>query len=459
MIRFRSRRQKPQLGSGGRAVGGGIGRHSDRGDAQRARDRELASRRTIERERDLAASATRDHDLTLSRELAAAEDPKANGAADFSRRQLTRSLMRPLAEARTREGFTTTRGGRVSPVDPEPPLPTPARPGLAARGGAAHCRAGAADAAGSAATAGATTAAAGATTAAAGAAAAATAAACRARRQVSAVVCSPRQHGQGTAGKAASTCTSMSHGRRRGARWRRCRWSTPPPRLGLRPYRWRCHRPSRDCRSVQDLSGAGRRRGVGRRCRGRQPGLKGPGVDVHVREQIHGRLLHLRAVRTGTGVARVVEAPGPLHRAGAEDERAAVVAVEREVMGRWAVLVHAAFVHQNFDVVSFGGREADHPGRPPSVVEVLVPLIPERSLGESRGLTRAQVRHARVPPQPQVAVGGRDLDRARPGVHLGAGSRQRVLGVRAPGVPQSRPSRQVPVQMPLGSGPVPCVVL
>ena len=65
--------------------------------------------------------------------------------------------------------------------------------------------------------------------------------------------------------------------------------------------------------------------------RGRdESGLDGQRLHAHVGEQVDRRLLHRRVGRGVAAIVIAVEAPRPLHRAGAEHERAARVPVQRQ---------------------------------------------------------------------------------------------------------------------------------
>ena len=68
---------------------------------------------------------------------------------------------------------------------------------------------------------------------------------------------------------------------------------------------------------------------------GIRPSLQGGGLDAHVGEQVHGRLLHVEV--GGAPIRRVVvtvQSPRPLDRARAEHQRAARGPVQRQVVGR-----------------------------------------------------------------------------------------------------------------------------
>ncbi len=88
----------------------------------------------------------------------------------------------------------------------------------------------------------------------------------------------------------------------------------------------------------------GRRRGDHRgrggmvsRCSSRhEPGLERGRLDPHVGEQVHRRLLHvdISIVQAVAAVVVRIQAPRPLHRAGAEDQGAAAGSVESQAVGR-----------------------------------------------------------------------------------------------------------------------------
>ena len=102
-----------------------------------------------------------------------------------------------------------------------------------------------------------------------------------------------------------------------------------------------------------------------------------------------------------------VEAPGPLHRPRAEDERAAGRAVERQRVRRRAdVVVLAVLVDHHLPDAEGGRRHVDQARRSKAVVVVDVPLVPEHT-GRQRGRAPGcQIRDARVAPEPHLPVGG-----------------------------------------------------
>ena len=59
-----------------------------------------------------------------------------------------------------------------------------------------------------------------------------------------------------------------------------------------------------------------------------RPDLQRTRLRAHVGEEVDGRLLHRLIGRVRAAIVVAVEAPRPLHGAGAEDERAARVAVD-----------------------------------------------------------------------------------------------------------------------------------
>ena len=124
-----------------------------------------------------------------------------------------------------------------------------------------------------------------------------------------------------------------------------------------------------------------------------------------------------------------VEAPGPLHGAGAEDERAAGGAVEREAVRRAAVAVGGAVVLQDVEAALGRRRQVDEARRARAVVEVRIPLVAQRAVRQRRLGARRQVGDAGVAPEAQLAGVGRDADRAGARVDHEDGARERVLGL------------------------------
>ena len=114
-------------------------------------------------------------------------------------------------------------------------------------------------------------------------------------------------------------------------------------------------------------------------------------------------------MRTSAGslaaVVLVVESPGPLYGAGAEHQRAARVAVQREVMGGGARVVGRAVVLDHGRFVPSRRRQPHQPRRARAVVDVLVPLVAQRVGPRRRRLSRAECRDAGVAPEAQLAVG------------------------------------------------------
>ena len=150
-------------------------------------------------------------------------------------------------------------------------------------------------------------------------------------------------------------------------------------------------------------------------------------------------LVHPLRRHPGLGVVVGVDAPCPLHRAGSEDEGAARVAVEREVVGGGAGVEHRAAVLHVRHVVDGGLGEAKEAWRTEPVVEVLVPLVSEQPLEEHRALARLEPRDVGVAPETKPRVLGRDDDRiVAPGIHGEDGSRERVLRLRPLGVEGAR---------------------
>ena len=128
-----------------------------------------------------------------------------------------------------------------------------------------------------------------------------------------------------------------------------------------------------------------------------------------------------------------------MHGAGSEDEGAARVAVEREVVGGGAGVVHRAAVLHVRHVVDGGLGEAKEAWRAEPVVEVLVPLVSEQPIEEHRALARLEPRDVGIAPEAELREFGRDDDRiVAPGIHGEDGARQRVLRLRPLGVEGAR---------------------
>ena len=75
-------------------------------------------------------------------------------------------------------------------------------------------------------------------------------------------------------------------------------------------------------------------------------GLQAAGLNAHVGKNVDGGLLDVDIGGGGEAGVRAVEAPGPLHRAGAEHERSAGGAVHGGVAGVGAVIDDAAVVEE-----------------------------------------------------------------------------------------------------------------
>ena len=137
--------------------------------------------------------------------------------------------------------------------------------------------------------------------------------------------------------------------------------------------------------------------------------------------------------RAGAIVSRV-EAPRPLHRAGAEHAGRRWRAVQRQVVRRGAGAVGRAVVEQNRRTRYDGRRQPDQSRRTEAVVEILVPLVAERAVGQRRDCSGASVGDARVAPEAQLAVGrGHGDRRRRAGVDGEDRAGQRVLRPAAVG--------------------------
>ena len=122
---------------------------------------------------------------------------------------------------------------------------------------------------------------------------------------------------------------------------------------------------------------------VGRRRRGDQPRLQRAGLRAHVGEQVDRRLLHPHVGGERAAVVRRVEAPRPLHGAGAEDQRAARMAVERELVGDGARPEGRSVVEQHAVDAARRRRQLDQAGRAEAVVDVRIPFVAERARAAS----------------------------------------------------------------------------
>ena len=117
--------------------------------------------------------------------------------------------------------------------------------------------------------------------------------------------------------------------------------------------------------------GQGRRRGraVRRRARGLEVDGERGGLHAHVGELVDRRLLHRLAHGRLVAVVELVEAPGPLHGARAEDEgvagRPVRVAVQRQVVGGGAVLVGRPVVRQDLAAACVVDMRTSPAGRAP----------------------------------------------------------------------------------------------
>src|SRR4030095_2390206 len=118
-------------------------------------------------------------------------------------------------------------------------------------------------------------------------------------------------------------------------------------------------------------------------------------LNVHVGEQVDGCLLHrlhgpvrieVHAVGVRIGavagngrrvVVEVVKPPRVLYTTGSEHERAALHAIEGQVVRGRAGVVHRAVVLDVRNAVDDGLRQVDDPRAAEAVVEIFVPFVPE----------------------------------------------------------------------------------
>ena len=144
---------------------------------------------------------------------------------------------------------------------------------------------------------------------------------------------------------------------------------------------------------------------------GDQPRLERRRLDAHVGEQVDHRLLHARIGRRRLVVVIVAQTPGPVDRAGAEDQRTARRAIKRQVVGRDAVAGRVAVVEQIRADRKRRRGELDQAGGIEAVVGRFVPLIAEIVLGQRRRLAGLKIGDAGVAPEAQVGVVVGNLDR------------------------------------------------
>ena len=200
------------------------------------------------------------------------------------------------------------------------------------------------------------------------------------------------------------------------------------------------HRVDRRCGNRRrGRDNIGRKCGRDQRARRIGAGLQREGVRSHVGEQVDCCLLHRLIGRMGHGTPAVIvvpaiQAPRPLHGAGAEDQGRRAgdgigVAIERQVMRRRADADRLAEVEDFFDAGNRRRREVNQPVGTRAVVQVLVPLVAERRRRERA--TNAS--HTRVAPEPQIRHRGRDVNRRGTGVHRPDRANQAIFGPAAVG--------------------------
>src|SRR5262249_28520988 len=158
------------------------------------------------------------------------------------------------------------------------------------------------------------------------------------------------------------------------------------------------------------------------------------GLGAQVGEQVDGGLLH-GGVRDGSAVVVIaVQPPGPTDRARPEDEGAAGGAVERQAVRRPTGFERVAVLPQTPRGVGRGGRQGEEASWPGAIINVLVPLVTQRAVGQRSRLIGGQRGHARVAPEAQMGVEAGDRNGPRlVAVDGEEGAGQTVLGPAAVG--------------------------
>ena len=183
----------------------------------------------------------------------------------------------------------------------------------------------------------------------------------------------------------------------------------------------------RACDADRDAAlncGAERKR-VDRRCRhdrigrgardvqtggGQERARRDARLDTHVGEQVHHRLLHAEVRRGTIQIVVVVEAPGPLNRAGSKHEGAAGMLVQRQMVRHDIRRERVAVIEEMFvDGVDRRRRHANDAGGARPVVEIFVPLVADDAGRElRRHIAGGERRDVGVAPEAHPAVGRRD---------------------------------------------------
>ena len=124
---------------------------------------------------------------------------------------------------------------------------------------------------------------------------------------------------------------------------------------------------------------------------------------------------------------RGVEAPRPLDGARREDQRAAGMPVQRQVVrgGAWPVV--RAVVQQVLRHAERGCGQPRQARGPEAVVEVFVPFVAERALWHGGNAAGRQRRDGGVPPEAQMRVLGGYANRVGAAIDGEDGAAQPIL--------------------------------
>src|SRR5438874_93919 len=95
-----------------------------------------------------------------------------------------------------------------------------------------------------------------------------------------------------------------------------------------------------------------------------------------------------------------IQPPGPLHCAGAKDERSAGCSIKREAVSRRSGLVIVTKIRQKLWYGLRGTRKIKQSGGPEAIVLINIPLVTEHRRAQSRCLTARQRCYTGVSPEP-----------------------------------------------------------